>query len=122
MFTVLSNTRNSNLFLIGALAIVVAALLTLAIVPAIPAPQAVVIPAAGRSEVGSDYYQRHPELNGPVAIAPDLTSDFALRHPKWVSVAAPVTSNLAASDYFQRHPEFRTPNTTIDLSDYFLRH
>ena len=41
MFTVLSNTRNSNLFLIGALVIAAVALLTLVVVPAISVPQPV---------------------------------------------------------------------------------
>ena len=63
MFTVLSKNRNSDLFLIGALAIAVVALLTLTVAPAISAPQADPAPAPRLSEVGSDYYQRHPELS-----------------------------------------------------------
>jgi hypothetical protein len=72
MFTVLSNTRNSNLFLIGALAIVVVALLTLAIVPAISAPQPAAAPAARLSEAGSDYYERHPELRVSTTLTESL--------------------------------------------------
>lgn len=109
MFTVLSNTRNSNLFLIGALAIVVITFLTLAVVPAITAPQAAPAPAVRLSETGSDYYQRHPELRVPAAGAADVADDFYLRHPAWTanaqSAAIPVTGSAEASDYFERHPE-----------------
>jgi cell division protein FtsW (lipid II flippase) len=44
MFTVLSNTRNSNLYLIAALAIMVVVLLTLAIAPSISLRGPAVIP------------------------------------------------------------------------------
>jgi len=74
----------------------------------------------------SDYYERHPELNGSSASIVELTSDFALRHPEWTisvpNAVVPVTSSLEASDYFQRHPQLRVPVDSIDLSDYFQRH
>ena len=69
MFTVLSNTRNGNLFLIGALAIVVLTLLALSVASAVSAPRLIVVPATSISEVGSDYYQRHPELRDLAAPA-----------------------------------------------------
>ncbi|HLO33259.1 MAG TPA: hypothetical protein VK249_29190 [Anaerolineales bacterium] len=47
MFTVLSNTRNSNLYLMAVLAIVVAALLTLAIAPSISLHNSTAIPVTG---------------------------------------------------------------------------
>ena len=47
MFTVLSNTRNSNLYLIIALATALVAVLAFAVVPAIPALEPAVIPATG---------------------------------------------------------------------------
>jgi hypothetical protein len=113
MFTVLSNTRNSNLFLIGALAIVAITLLTLAIVPAISAPQPALAPAPRFSEAGSDYYQRHPELRVSTARGTNMAGDFYLRHPEWASnvqnVAIPVIGNSEASDYFQRHQELSAP-------------
>ena len=65
MFTVLSNTRNTKLFLISALAIAVLALVTLAVVPAISDPKPVLIPVSGVSEPASDYpdyFQRHSEV------------------------------------------------------------
>jgi hypothetical protein len=146
MFTVLSNTRNSNLYLIAALAIVMIVLLTFAIAPAISAPQPVLIPVTVSSETTSDYFQRHPELKVSAVVATDMTGDFSLRHSEWTlnvpNAAIPVTGMFETSDYFQRHPvlnlsvesaadltdyfvrhpELRTPNITTDLSDYFLRH
>jgi len=47
MFTVLSSTRNSNLYLIVALATALVAVLAFAVVPAIPAPEPAIIPATG---------------------------------------------------------------------------
>ncbi|HEY3476399.1 MAG TPA: hypothetical protein VGK56_17425 [Anaerolineales bacterium] len=121
MFTVLSNTRNSNLFLIGALAIVVITLLTLAIVPAVSAPQPAAAPASRLSEAGSDYYQRHPELSVSTALESDMGGDFYLRHPEWASnvqnAAILVTGNSEASDYFQRHPELSAVGVATPLAE-----
>ena len=47
MFTVLSNTRNSNLYIITALGIALVVFLTLAVVPSIAAPKPAVIPVTG---------------------------------------------------------------------------
>jgi len=143
MFTVLSNTRNSNLYLIAALAIIMVVLLTFAIVPALSTAKPILVPVTGSSEATSDYYQRHPELSGS---AVDTTADFYLRHAEWVSnvqsVVVPVTGSTEASDYFLRHsglsapvaiivdmtdylvrhPELRAPAESNETSDYFLRH
>jgi hypothetical protein len=109
VFTVLSNTRNSNLVLLGALTIVMITLLTFAIVPAISTPQPASAPVARLSAAGSDYYLRHPELRISAALASYIASDFYLRHPEWASnvqnVAIPVTGDFDVSDYFQRHRE-----------------
>ena len=94
MFTVLSNTRNTNLYLIAALAVI---LLTFAVVPAISTPEPVLVPVTGMSEAGSDYYERHPELSAAAAIVGDVTDDLYQRHPEWVSRAAGVTTPLAES-------------------------
>ena len=124
MFTVLSNTRNSNFFLIAALAVMVVILSTFAVVPAISAPNSADVVVAGASESRSDYYERHLELRAPAA---GLNGDFALRHPEWTisvrSAAVPVTGAFEASDYFQRHPELSvSAGLTVDMSDYFTRH
>ena len=78
MFTVLSHTRNSNLYLIAALAVMIAVLLTFAVAPAISVPEPVMVPVAGVADSTSDYYQRHPELGQPA-------------------------ETIDVSDYFQRH-------------------
>jgi hypothetical protein len=126
MFTVIPNTRSANLFLLAALAILAVTLLTLSVYPAISAPKQVALPVTGNVEIGADYYQRHPELRLWAPTVPDMTADFALRHPEWIfsvqNAAIPLTGSFEGSDYFFRHPELRTPNTTMDLSDYFLRH
>lgn len=118
MFTVLSNTRNFNLYLIAALAIMMVILLSFAVAPAISDPKPVLVPAGGISQPASDYYQRHPELRLPVAVVVDRTGDFYQRHPEWASnvqnVAIPVTANSEASDYFQRHPELSAPIESLE--------
>jgi hypothetical protein len=125
MFTVLSNTRNSNLFLIGALAIVVITLVTLAVAPAVSAPQPVLAPVARLSEAGSDYYLRHPELRISTALATYIASDFYLRHPEWASnvqnAAIPVTGNSEASDYFQRHREQSATDVAVPFAQSLER-
>ena len=129
MFTILSNTRNSNLYLIAALAVMIVALLTIAIAPTISStPNSAANPVSGLAEqAGSDYFQRHPELNLPGAAVVELQGDFFLRHPEWTgsvaSVAVPVTGSSATLDYFQRHPELGMPAViTADTADYFIRH
>lgn len=128
MFTVLSNTRNFNLYLIAALAIMMVVLLTFAVAPAISAPKPILVPGIGISEAASDYYQRHPELRVSAAGIADVTADFYLRHPEWASnvqnAVIPVTGLTEASDYYERHPELSAPAATVvDLQgDFFLRH
>jgi hypothetical protein len=125
MFTVLSNPRKTNLYLIVALAIMLVVILVFAVAPSIAASKPAPIPVTGNS-VSPDYYQRHPELRAPAGMAVEMNGDFALRHPEWASgeqsVAVPVTGISNSLDYFQRHPELRVSNESNDLSDYFLRH
>lgn len=90
MFTALSNTRKTNLYLIIALAIVLIAILSLAVIPSIAAPKPAGIPITGVSDY-ADYYQRHPELSMPAGTSIDTT------------------------DYFMRHPEMRTQPKSNDL-------
>jgi hypothetical protein len=123
MFTVLSNTRNSNLFLLGALAIVIIALFTLAIVPTISEPQPAFAPAPHLSEAGSDFYQRHPDWTWTVstinAVGNSALSDYFQRHPE---LTVPSILGLGASDYFQRHPELTAPaEASVDMTDYYFR-
>jgi hypothetical protein len=127
MFTVLSKTRNSNLYLIAALATLIVVLLTFAVAPTIAAPKPVLVPVTGISEAASDYFQRHPELKVPAVVTANMAGDFSLRHPEWTigvqKAAIPVAGMFEASDYFQRHTELSLPVASIvDLSDYSARH
>lgn len=134
MFTVLSNTRNSGLYLIAALAVMIIVLLTFVIAPAISASRPASAPVMIVSESGSDYYQRHPELRVSTAPVSSLMSDFFQRHPDWISsiqiAAVPVTGVSGVSDYFQRHPEWADTIQTaaipmtgsVDMTDFFARH
>jgi hypothetical protein len=120
MFTVLSKTRNSNLYLIVALIVMAAMLLTFAIVQTVSAPRPTAVPAMDVSAAESDYYERHPELKAPGAAVVDLPDDFSLRHPDWINtvqnVGVPVTGALEASDYFQRHPELNVSAADLGVS------
>jgi hypothetical protein len=97
MFTISSTTRETNLYLTLALAIMLVLILSLAVVPSMAAPKSDVVPVTGVSQY-TDYYQRHPELRAPAALMGDTT------------------------DYFMRHPEMSSSRAPNDLSDYFLRH
>jgi len=48
----------------------------------------------------SDYYERHPELNGLSSLG-QAASDYAQRHPELSALAAPVSIDL--TDYYFRH-------------------
>jgi hypothetical protein len=82
-----------------------------------------------RNESGSiaDFALRHPEwtLNVQNAVTPVAgvleTADYFLRHPE-LKLSMPAAGTADLTDYFIRHPGLRTPNTTVDRSDYFLRH
>ncbi len=121
MFTVLSSIRKPSLYLIAALAVMVIVLLTFAVVPAMSAARPAAMPVTGNSDMTSDYFQRHPELQSSAS------------HIKLVDLSQPARpmiiplsriSNLP--DYFQRHPELRTSvgaGITVDMAgDFYLRH
>jgi hypothetical protein len=96
MFTVLSNSRNSNLYLIASLVTATILLLTFAVVPAISLGKQAPVAVPGASETGSDYYLRHLELRVPAAVNIDVQGDFHLRHPGWsaAGVAMPAAENF----------------------------
>jgi hypothetical protein len=124
MFTVLSNSRNSNLYLIIALATMVVVFLAFAVVPSIAVPKPALIPVTGASEY-ADYYQRHPEWtiniqsSGMTTTSSFEGSDYFERHPV---PSMPAVITLDTADYFTRHPELRPAVPSTDLSDYFQRH
>lgn len=89
--------RHTALYVLIAIAVLVAVILTLSLVPAITVREPVAIPITGNSAF-PDYAQRHPELIMPMNVPVDST------------------------DYFFRHPEFSYPANTDDATDYFFRH
>ena len=64
MFTVLSNTRNANLYIATALGIMIVVLLTFAVVPSIAAPKPVSVPATGNSTAYSEFLSGEKVLYG----------------------------------------------------------
>lgn len=128
MFTVLSNTRSSNLYLIAVLAVMAAVLLTFTVIPAISAPGAAAVPVSRVSDNTSDFYLRHPELSIAGLPAAEMQSDFYQRHPEWVMdaqvAAIPVTGAPEGSDYFERHSDLSlaAANTPNAGADFYLRH
>ena len=55
MFTVLSNIRNANLYIITALAIMVVVLLTFAVAPSIVAPRPAILPVIGNQNAYVEF-------------------------------------------------------------------
>jgi hypothetical protein len=111
MFTVLPNTRNANLYLIAALAMLLIAILSFAVIPSIKAPTPELVPVTSISAAPEDFYLRHPDWTGnaqaavvPVTGISEATDDFYLRHPE---LRVPAVSAMDTSDYFLRHPELR---------------
>lgn len=73
MFTVLSNTRNANLYIITALAIMVLVLLTFAVLPSISVPEPIGAPAAENQNAYVEF------LSGEKVVYADaVNSDSAL--------------------------------------------
>ena len=61
MFTVLSNTRNSNMYIVLALAITLVVLLTFAVAPSIAAPKPALSPVTGsRMRMANSCAVRRP--------------------------------------------------------------
>jgi hypothetical protein len=89
--------HHTTLYILLAMAVLVAIVLALSFVPAITVRNPVVIPITGNAAF-PDYAQRHPELTMPLSIPVDTT------------------------DYFFRHSEFNYPANTDDQTDYFFRH
>jgi hypothetical protein len=107
MFTVLSNTRNSNLYLIAALAIIIVALLTLAITPSISLHSAVAIPITGAQDSHLDF-RRGEWTTGASAYQAYLAQRYGEQHQGKVLSAE-------AAYLEQRHGE-----QTIDRNDTYL--
>jgi len=75
MFTVLSNTRNSNMYLIIALAITLVVLLTFAVAPSITAPRPAFIPVTGSQNAFVEFLSGEKAMYAnPVRLSESLSA------------------------------------------------
>ena len=78
MFTVLSNTRNSNLYIITALGIALVVFLTLAVVPSIAAPKPALIPVTRNQDAYVDFLRGEKAMYAnPVGLSQALSAYHA---------------------------------------------
>ena len=97
MFTVLSNTRNANLYIITALAIMVVVLLTFAVVPSIAAPKPAIIPATGSQNAYVEFLRGEKVMYAnPVGLIEALSAYHAGEKAVYANT---VDSSSALSTY-----------------------
>jgi hypothetical protein len=109
MFTVLSNTRNSNLYLVAALAVMVVVLLTFAVAPSIRVGNSAGIPVTGAESQNINLEFRRGEwMTGASAFQAYLDQRFGEQHQGKVISAQ-------AAYLEQRHGE-----QTIGRNDTYL--
>lgn len=77
MFTVLSNTRNSNLYLIVALATVLVAVLAFAVAPSIVVPKPVIIPVTNSQNAYVEFLRGEKALYANADLSWPLRPDFS---------------------------------------------
>jgi hypothetical protein len=97
MFTVLSNTRNANLYIITALAIMVLVILTFAVVPSISVPKPASIPVTGNQNAYAEFLNDEKVLYGNPARLSEALSAYHLGEK--VVYADAVNSSSALSTY-----------------------
>jgi hypothetical protein len=78
MFTVLSNTRNANLYLITALAIVLVVLLTFAVVPAIATPKPASVPITDSQNAYVEFLRGEKVMYGNPAWSSEALAAYHL--------------------------------------------
>jgi hypothetical protein len=84
MFTVLSNIRNSNLYLIAAVAVTLIAILTIAIAPSVISSQPALIPGTGGSNANDLFRQEELALyDRPTASSIGGPAFFEYRRGEW---------------------------------------
>jgi len=97
MFTVLSNTRNANLYIITALGIMVVVLLTFAVVPSIAAPKPAIIPATGSQNAYVEFLRGEKVMYANPARLSEALSTY--RTGEKADYANAVDSSSALSAY-----------------------
>ena len=84
MFTVLSNIRNSNPYLVLAVAVTVVAILTIAVAPSIVMPKPAAIPETGGPNAHDLFRQEELALyNRPAASSIGSPAFFEYRRGEW---------------------------------------
>jgi hypothetical protein len=96
MNTVLSNTRNANLYIITALAITLVVFLTLAVVPSIAAPQPAVIPVTGSQNGYVEFLRGEKAMYANPAGLSEALSAYHLGEKAISADAVESTSALSA--------------------------
>jgi hypothetical protein len=123
----MSNKRVSALVLVIAAVIVAAATVSLTGAKssrpsddfAVRHPEG--MPQSAALYAGQDFAQRHPELSAAVSLS-IKAEDFAIRHPEGMPNAAVPAWYYTSDDFALRRPAVTSAASTIDTSDYFLRH
>lgn len=85
MFTVLSNTRNSHLYVILALAITLVVILTVAVVPSIVVPEPGLIPVTGPEAAYTQYLKGEKLIYTKVDLSWPPHPDFSYLKEKNVA-------------------------------------
>ena|SRR5215216_5517045 len=78
MFTVLSNTRNSNMYIVLALAITLVVLLSFAVAPSIAAPKPALIPVTGNQNAYVEFLRGEKAMYAsPIGLSESLSAYHA---------------------------------------------
>src|SRR5688572_16224470 len=120
MNTVLSNTRNANLYIITALAIVLVVFLTLAVVPSIAAPEPAVIPVTGSQNAYAEFIRGEKVIYGnPTRLSEALSAYHLGEKAIYASV---VDSSSALSAYLagEKAMYVKAVDASDALSTYHL--
>ena len=111
MFTVLSNTRNSNLYLIVALATALVAVLAFAVVPAISAPELAIIPETGSQNAYVEFLRGEKIMYAHPVGLNDALSAYHLGEKTDYANAVDSSTALSAWRFGEK-----TLYTKVDLS------
>ena len=97
MFTVLSNTRNSNMYIVLALAITLVVLLTFAVAPSIAAPKPAFIPVTGNQNAYVEFLRGEKAMYAnPIRLSESLSAYHAGEKAVYANA---VDSSRALSTY-----------------------
>jgi hypothetical protein len=113
MFTVLSNTRNANLYIITALAIMIVVLLTFAVVPFISVNEPAAIPETSSQNAYAEFLSGEKILYGHPARLSEALEEYHLGEKAMYTNA--VDASGAISSYLAGEKTIYT--NSVDVSD-----